>query len=64
MKVITNPVEALVVTGKQLTEALEELEQLRVQNYHYVKCLTYISEMPNEASPVAIKGLQLRPFRT
>lgn len=64
MKVITNPVEALTITGTQLTQALEELEQLRAQNYHYIKCLQYISEMPNEASPVAIKGLQLRPFRT
>ena len=63
MKVITNPVEALVTTGAQLTQVLEELEELRRQNYHYLKCLDYISKMPNEASPVAIKGLQLRPFK-
>ena len=63
MRVITNPVEALVTTGTQLTQALEELEELRRQNYHYIKCLDYISKMPNEASPVAINGLQLRPFK-
>jgi hypothetical protein len=63
MKVVTNPVEALVHTGTQLTQALEELEELRRQNWHYVQCLDYISKMPNEASPIAIKGLQLRPFR-
>ena len=64
MKAITNPVEALVHTGTQLTQVLEELEELRRQNYHYIKCLQFISEMPNEASSVAIKGLQLRPFRS
>ncbi len=63
MTMITNPVEALVTVGKENSQLHEELATLQRQHYHFMQCLKYISEMPNAAAPVALKGLQLRPFR-
>ena len=60
---ITNPVEALKGVGKENSQLHEDLRKIQAEHYHFVKCLQYISEMPNEAAPVALKGLQLRPFK-
>ncbi len=63
MKTIINPTEALVKVGTENSQLHEELARMQREHYHLTKCLQYISTMPNDAAPVALKGLQLRPFR-
>jgi len=64
VKVITNPVEALVDIGKENSQLHEEVQALYREVDWYRRGLTYISEMPNQAGPVATLVLQKRPFKT
>lgn len=61
-KVLENPVEALMLVGKENTELHEELATVQRQLDWFRRGLTYISQMPNQAGPVATKVLQFRPW--
>lgn len=62
MQTIINPTEALVKVGTENSQLHEELAKLQREHYHFVKALKIISEMPNEAAPIATRALQLRPL--
>lgn len=62
-KLITNPVEAHVEVSKQYSELFQEWERLCRELDWFRHGLTYISEMPNAAGPVATLILQKRPYK-
>jgi hypothetical protein len=61
--IITDPVAAHIEVSKQYSELFQEWQRLCYDLDWYRHGLTYISEMPNEAGPVATKILQKRPYR-
>jgi hypothetical protein len=63
-EIITDPVQALFKVGKENSELHEELARVYSELTWYVRGLTYLAEMPNEAGPVAQKVLRFQPFKS
>ena len=64
MKTIENPIETLVVVGKENSELHEEVQRLFREVDWYRNALTTITAIPGIASEVATKALQHRPFKS
>jgi thioredoxin-like negative regulator of GroEL len=57
MKVVTDPVKALVDVGKENSELHEELARCYAELDLYRDTLTLISKMPTPAAAVALRAL-------
>ena len=63
VSLVDNPVQALVAVGTENTQLHEELQRVYRELDWYRDALTYITAMPNAASPVAVKALQRMPYK-